>query len=245
MSRDRAAAGIRSGRGRLAAMPEGRLHIAPSILAADFARLGEQVREAEEAGAGWFQIDVMDGRFVPNLTVGVPVLESLRRVTDSFLDVHLMIEDPAHLLEPFAEAGADLITVHQEACVHLHRDVHEIRRLGARAGVALNPATPVDTLRDILPFVDLVLVMTVNPGFGGQNFIHAALRKVTAVRRMAAELGLRKLHVQVDGGIDPETAPLAAEAGATVLVAGSSVFRGPDTVARNFQALRAAVAVEV
>ncbi|MFW6193426.1 MAG: ribulose-phosphate 3-epimerase, partial [Gemmatimonadota bacterium] len=192
--------------------------VAPSVLAADYARLGEQVREAEEAGAEWFQVDVMDGHFVPNLSIGLPVLRSLRRVTDAFLDVHLMIDNPEVFLEPFAEAGADLITIHQEVAPHLHRDVHEIRRLGARAGVAINPSTPASTLSEILPFLDLVLVMTVNPGFGGQEFIRSALRKVARVREMAARLDLGPLRVQVDGGVGPETAPLAVEAGADVLV---------------------------
>jgi ribulose-phosphate 3-epimerase len=225
-------------------MPHG-IVVAPSILAADYARLGEQVAEAEEAGAAWFQVDVMDGHFVPNLSIGLPVLESLRRVSDSFLDVHLMIDNPEGFLEPFAEAGADLITVHQEVCPHLHRDVQEIRRLGCRAGVAIDPSTPAETLSEILPFVDLVLVMTVNPGFGGQSFIHAALRKVERIREMAARHSLRGLRVQVDGGIDPETAALSVDAGADVLVAGSSVFRGPGTVAENYRALCRAVAVEV
>ena len=217
--------------------------IGPSILAADYARLGEQVAEAEEAGAKWFQVDVMDGHFVPNISIGLPVLESLRAVTDAFLDVHLMIDNPEEFIEPFIKAGADLITVHQEVAVNLHRDVHEIRRLGALAGVALNPATPADTLSEILPFLNLVLVMTVNPGFGGQSFIHAALPKVGRVREMAAERRLNGLHVQVDGGIDVETAPLAVEAGANVLIAGSSVFRGPGTIAENFEALEKAVGV--
>ncbi len=217
--------------------------IAPSILAADYMKLGEQVKEAEQAGAKWFQVDVMDGHFVPNISIGLPVLASLRAVTDAFLDVHLMIDNPQEFIEPFIAAGGDLITVHQEVAVNLHRDVHEIRRLGALAGVAVNPATPVETLSEILPFLNLVLVMTVNPGFGGQSFIHAALPKVRRVREMAAEHGLKDLHVQVDGGIDTETAPLAVDAGADVLVAGSSVFRGPGTVGDNFQALCRSVAV--
>ncbi len=225
-------------------MPDG-IVIAPSILAADYTRLGEQVRAAEEAGALWFQIDVMDGHYVPNISIGLPVLESLRPVTDAFLDVHLMIDNPEAFIDAFAEAGADLITIHQEASTHLHADIHRIRELGVRAGVAINPSTPAETLSEILPFVDLALVMTVNPGFGGQAFIESSVMKVETVRRMAAERGLTDLHVQVDGGIDPGTAAVAAGAGASVFVAGSSVFRGSGDIAANFRALVESVAVRV
>ncbi len=221
------------------------LVVAPSILAADYARLGEQVREAEEAGAAWFHVDVMDGHFVPNLSIGIPVLESLKAVSDSFMDVHLMIDNPEIFLEPFAAAGADLITIHQEVATHLHRDIHEIRRLGCKVGVALNPSTPPETLREMLPSIDLVLCMTVNPGFGGQAFIPEVLDKVKRVREIQAQMGIGSLHVQVDGGIGAENARRAAEAGADVLVAGSSVFRGAGSVGDNYRVILGALAIDV
>ncbi|MCL7971113.1 MAG: ribulose-phosphate 3-epimerase [marine benthic group bacterium] len=221
------------------------LVLAPSILAADYACLGEQVREAEEAGAAWFHVDVMDGHFVPNLSIGIPVLESLKAVSDSFMDVHLMIDNPEVFLEPFTAAGADLITIHQEVATHLHRDIHEIRRLGCKVGVALNPSTPPETLREMLPAIDLVLCMTVNPGFGGQAFIPEVLDKVTRVREMQAQMGIDSLHVQVDGGIGAGNALRAARAGADVLVAGSSVFRGAGSVGDNYRGILRALAIEV
>ncbi|MGH7576917.1 MAG: ribulose-phosphate 3-epimerase [Longimicrobiales bacterium] len=214
--------------------------LAPSILASDFARLADAVAEAEAGGADWIHIDVMDGRFVPNLTVGVPVVAALRKVTRLPLDVHLMIEAPDHLLEAFTDAGADVLTVHQEACVHLHRTVDRVRELGAKAGVSINPATPVAMLDEILPFLDLVLIMSVNPGFAGQRFIVSSIAKVAAVRRSLAERGLISVEIEVDGGIAPDTAREVVAAGATVLVAGAAVFNEHRPVGENLAALRRA-----
>ena len=214
--------------------------IAASLLAADFGRLGDHAREALDAGADWLHVDVMDGHFVPNISFGVPVMRGVRGLAEAAgapLDVHLMIEDPDRYLEDFAEAGAAVITVHQEACPHLHRTVHAIRALGCRAGVALNPATSLVTLEEILPDLDLVLVMTVNPGFGGQTFIPGSMDKVRRLRQMIAGAGGRAL-IEVDGGVSPDNAAALAEAGADVFVAGSAVFRGD--VASNVAALRGA-----
>ncbi|HEY8394056.1 MAG TPA: ribulose-phosphate 3-epimerase [Thermaerobacter sp.] len=213
--------------------------LAPSLLSADFARLGEQVREAEAAGADWLHLDVMDGHFVPNLTFGPMIVAAVRRLTRLPLDVHLMVERPEPLLEDFVAAGADLITVHVEATPHVHRAIQEIRRRGLRAGVAINPGTPVAAVEPLLGEVDLVLVMSVNPGFGGQAFLPLALDKLRALRRMLASAGHRP-WLEVDGGIDPTTAPLAVAAGADVLVAGSAVFNASGSVAENLERLRAA-----
>ncbi|HEX6941218.1 MAG TPA: ribulose-phosphate 3-epimerase [Longimicrobiales bacterium] len=215
--------------------------IAPSILSADFARLGEAVAEAEAGGADWIHVDVMDGHFVPNLTIGPPVVKALRRATELPLDVHLMIEAPERYLEAFADAGADVLTVHQEACTHLHRTVERIRELGMRPGVAINPATPLGVLEEILPYVELVLVMTVNPGFGGQRYVATSTDKVGRLRRTLHERHLWGVELEVDGGIGPDTAAEVVEAGATVLVAGAAVYGGEGSVASNIAALRAAV----
>lgn len=214
--------------------------IAPSILSADFAALGEAVRAAEAAGADMIHVDVMDGHFVPNLTIGPSVVAALRRVTSLPLDVHLMIETPERYLEAFVRAGADYLTVHPEASVHLHRTLHTIRALGVRAGVALNPSTPEIGLRYVTSLLDMVLVMTVNPGFGGQSFLHEVLPKISAVRALLDESGRRDALVAVDGGIDVQTAPLVVTAGADTLVAGSAIFASPQGIAAAIVALREA-----
>ena len=212
--------------------------IAPSILSADFAKLGEEVRAIDEAGADWIHIDVMDGHFVPNLTIGPGVVKALRPHSSKPFDVHLMIAPVDPFLDSFAEAGADIITVHPEAGPHLHRTIQRIKSLGKKAGVSLNPATPAKMLDYVLEDIDLVLVMSVNPGFGGQKFISSQLRKIEAV---AGRIAKEKLSVEleVDGGIDPDTARQAVDAGATVLVAGTAAFRGgPSSYAANIRALR-------
>jgi ribulose-phosphate 3-epimerase len=218
------------------------LKLAPSVLSADFARLADAVQQAEGAGADWIHLDVMDGHFVPNITIGPPVVAAVRRVTRLPLDVHLMIESPDRLLEAFAGAGADRITVHQEACVHLHRTVENIRELGAIPQVSLNPATPISMLEEILPYIELVLVMTVNPGFGGQRFIETSIAKIAALREGLDTLGLHHVEIEVDGGIAPATAPAVVAAGANVLVAGAAVFNAEASVADNMARLRSAAA---
>lgn len=214
--------------------------LAPSIFAADFARLGEQVAEAERAGADRIHIDVMDGHFVPNITIGVPIVQSLRRVTRLSLEAHLMITDPDFFLDEFAEAGADSFLVHWEGNNNLHRTVQRIQTLGKRAGVVINPATPAGVLEEILPMVDQVLVMTVDPGFGHQLFLHSTLPKIRRVRHMIDEVH-PACDLEVDGGIDQATAPLVMAAGANVLVAGSSIFGASEGVVAGMETLRAAI----
>lgn len=217
------------------------IKLSPSILSADFSRLGQQAAEAEAGGADYIHVDVMDGRFVPNLTIGPVVVEALRSITRLPLDVHLMIEAPERYLADFARAGAHILTVHVETCSHLHSTIQQIRGLGTRAGVSLNPGTPLSALEEVLPLVDLVLIMSVNPGFSGQSFIPSSLDKVRRLREMLDRAGL-EAELEVDGGIGPETAPPVVKAGARVLVAGSAVFNQKKSVAENLRDIRKSIA---
>ncbi|KPK21827.1 MAG: ribulose phosphate epimerase [Dehalococcoidia bacterium SG8_51_3] len=217
------------------------IKLAPSILSADFARLGEQIDKVARAGADYVHVDVMDGHFVPNITIGAPVVASIRRATDLPLDVHLMIERPERYISQFALAGADIITVHVEASAHLHATIQLIRELGAKAGVSLNPPTPLAVAEEFLPHVDLVLIMSVNPGFGGQSFMPETLPKIAAVRKL---LNNRELHaeLEVDGGINADNARDVVEAGASVLVAGNSIFGAQEGIGEAIRRLREAAA---
>jgi ribulose-phosphate 3-epimerase len=215
--------------------------LAPSILSADFARLGEHVQEAEAAGADWIHVDVMDGHFVPNITIGPLIVQALRPVTSLPLDVHLMIEQPERYLANFAKAGATLLNVHQETCPHLHRTIQQIKELGCKAGVTLNPATPLSTLEEILPDLDLILIMSVNPGFGGQSYIPGSTARIARLRAMLEAID-SKAEIEVDGGVNTSTIAQIVGAGASVLVAGSAIFNDRNSVAENMRQLRAAIA---
>lgn len=219
-----------------------KLLIAPSILSADFARLGEEIQDVEKGGADWIHVDVMDGHFVPNITIGPLVVQAIRPVTKLPLDVHLMIENPDQYIPAFAKAGADYITVHAEACTHLNRTLALIREQGAKPGVVLNPATPISVLEYVLHDLELVLLMTVNPGFGGQKFIPAMTSKIAAMRRLLDSEGLQHVPIEVDGGVNEETARIVTEAGANVLVAGNAVFGEKDR-AEAIRKIRAGAAI--
>lgn len=201
--------------------------IAPSILSADFSKLGEEILAVEKGGADYIHVDVMDGHFVPNITIGPLIVEAIRPITQLPLDVHLMIENPDQYIEAFANAGADYITVHVEACRHLHRTIQSIKSFGVKAGVVLNPATPVDTIQHIIRDIDMVLLMSVNPGFGGQKFIQEVLPKIRQVKELAEQKGVN-IEIEIDGGVNPKTAKQCIEAGATVLVAGSAIYNESD-----------------
>ncbi len=203
------------------------IKIAPSILSADFSKLGQEIKEVEQGGADYIHVDVMDGHFVPNITIGPLIVESIRPITDLPLDVHLMIENPDKYIPQFAKAGASIITVHQEACPHLHRTLQLIKDEGVKPGVVINPATPVSVIEEILPLVDMVLVMTVNPGFGGQSFIHEALTKIERLNQLREERNYT-YEIEIDGGVNVETAKLCTDRGADVLVAGSAIFNESD-----------------
>jgi len=217
------------------------IKLAPSILSADFACLGEQIDEVARAGADYIHVDVMDGHFVPNITIGAPVVASIRPVTSLPLDVHLMIEQPERYISEFVQAGADIITVHVEACPHLQRTIRLIKELGAKAGVSLNPPTPLSAVEEFIPHVDLVLIMSVNPGFGGQSFIPATLPRIANMRKILDDRGL-SAELEVDGGITADNAPDIVKAGANVLVAGNSVFRAKEGISRALQRLKEATA---
>jgi ribulose-phosphate 3-epimerase len=212
--------------------------ISPSILSADFTRLGEEIQAVEAGGADWIHVDVMDGRFVPNITMGPFIVEACRRVTQLPIDVHLMIVEPERYIEPFAKAGANILSVHIETSPHIYRTLQSIRALGCKAGVVLNPGTPAGSLRSITHLVDMVLVMMVNPGYSGQHFEHAVVPKIREVRQMFDEAGL-PVMIEVDGGITPETLPLTLQAGADVFVAATSVYKHPEGPAAGVRALRA------
>lgn len=215
--------------------------IAPSILSADFARLGEQVQEAIEAGAEIIHVDVMDGHFVPNMTVGPMVVSAIKPITQAagvVMDVHLMVEAPDRLVPEFAQAGADVLIVHVETCPHLHRTVQLLKELGVKAGVTLNPSTSVTTLEEILPYIDQVLVMSVNPGFGNQTYIPTSTAKIARVRQMLEERGLTHVEIEVDGGLKPDNVAEVVNAGATILVAGSAIYNAEGSVAENIASLR-------